>query len=347
MNLNITGFIERCGINLIKGYLLLYCLTMFFCVSAQKTDKVRLKNGDLITGEILSMKLAMLTYKMDGPGTISIKWEEVVSIKSDKVFEFTMRWGNIKVCTLDSLLSYYHTRSLDDIVEMIPIKDRFLKRLNGDVSVGFNYSKANQILQSNFNGAVAYKIPNWEFDVKLNSVINNYGRDTSLSKKQDISGNVMRNIGNKFYLGSSLSWQQNTELGLANRYSLSGSIGLEALTNNHNRLLFAGGLAFSQEQSLESTLFSSNLDAIFEAKFKRFYYSTPKFSTNADLVIFPGLSDWGRVRAEFDLDVSVEVFRDFTTGLTFYYNYDNHPPQGSVSNNDYGLVFTLGYTFGK
>ena len=50
---------------------------------AQKTDKVYLKNGDIITGEIKSMKLAMLSFKMDGPGTISIKWEEVVGLKSD------------------------------------------------------------------------------------------------------------------------------------------------------------------------------------------------------------------------------------------------------------------------
>jgi hypothetical protein len=41
----------------------------------QKTDKVKLKNGDNITGEIMSMKLGRLSFDMDGPGTISIKWE--------------------------------------------------------------------------------------------------------------------------------------------------------------------------------------------------------------------------------------------------------------------------------
>ena len=39
---------------------------------AQKTDKVVLRNGNLITGEIKNMKFAKLSYDVDGPGTISI-----------------------------------------------------------------------------------------------------------------------------------------------------------------------------------------------------------------------------------------------------------------------------------
>jgi hypothetical protein len=48
-----------------------------------------------------------------------------------------------------------------------------------------------------------------------------------------------------------------------------------------------------------------------------------------------------------DLNVSVEIFKDFQTGLVFYYSYDNKPPEGSLSTNDYGIMFTLGYIFGK
>src|ERR1700690_957238 len=64
-------------------------------VYAQKTDNVTLKNGNILTGEIMSMKLGLLTYKMDGPGTITIKWEYVTAITSDKIFDFTLRNGEI------------------------------------------------------------------------------------------------------------------------------------------------------------------------------------------------------------------------------------------------------------
>jgi hypothetical protein len=313
----------------------------------QKTDKVHLKNGDILTGEIKSLKLGLLTYKMDGPGTISIKWEEVTKISSDKIFEITLKRGNLVVTTFDSLYKLYHISSLDEIVEIIPIKDRFLTRLIGDANLGFNYTKSNSILQFNFSSNISYIIPKVEIDLKINSVLTNYYKDSSLSKKEDIIGSLRRDWNTKYFWGGSLGWQKNTELGLANRYLVSGVLGLNAMTDNHNRLLFSGGLSYNQEQSLESNQFTGNLDALFGAVYKRFYRSTPKLSIDADYLIYPGISDWGRIRMQADLNVSVEIFKDFNTGLVFYYSYDNKPPAGSFSNDDYGLMITIGFEFGK
>ncbi|HEV8272975.1 MAG TPA: hypothetical protein VGQ04_16800, partial [Chitinophagaceae bacterium] len=64
---------------------------------AQKTDKLLLKNGNQITGEIKNMKFAKLSFDMDGPGTISIKWEHVVKITSDKTFQVTMQNGDVLI----------------------------------------------------------------------------------------------------------------------------------------------------------------------------------------------------------------------------------------------------------
>jgi hypothetical protein len=326
----------------------LIMLTGFCQIAAgQKTDKVTWKNGDVVTGEIMSMKLGKLSYKTDGAGTLSIKWEEVTALASDKIFEFTLRNGTLAVCRIDTLFMRYQGTTLDDIIEIIPIKDRILTRLSGDVNIGFNYTKSNQILQFNFGSNITYKIPKVEFSLKLNSVLTNYGKDTSLTKKQDIFFNSMRNLSKKFFWGGSLGWQQNTELGLANRFLETAVMGLEPLTDNHNRILVSAGLSFNQEQSIETSLYTGNLDAVFSAAYKRFYYSTPKLTINADYLIYPGITDWGRVRMQGDLYVSVEVFKDFLIGLTFYDAYDNKPPEGSLSNNDFGILFTLGYAFGN
>ena len=155
----------------LKFIFLVFLTGAFISTQAQKTDKVVLLNGDTLTGEILNMKLGMLTYKMDGPGTISIKWEYVTGIKSNKVFDFTLRNGEIIVAGLDSLFQSHHEINLNDIIEIIPIKDRFLTRLIGDVNLGFNYTKSNSILQSNFSSNIAYVIPKREFSLKLNSVL--------------------------------------------------------------------------------------------------------------------------------------------------------------------------------
>jgi hypothetical protein len=328
---------------------LLVCILSLGCIisNAQKTDKVHLKNGDIITGEILSMKLAMLTFKMDGPGTINIKWEEVIQVKSDKVFEFTLRWGKITVGKMDSLFLTRQVTSLNDIIEIIPIKDRFIKRLSGDANLGFNYTKSNAILQSNFSGNVSYKVPTSEINLKLNSVLTNYGKDTSLTQKQDVMVTVLKNIKDRLFLGSTLGWQQNTELGLASRFLVNEVVGVEAITDNHNLLLMGAGLSFNEEQSLENSMYTGNLDALLDITYKRFYYSTPKLSVAANYLLYPGITDWGRIRMQFDTNVSVEIFKDFLMGLVFYYSFDNRPPAGSLSNNDYGILFSIGYSFGK
>jgi hypothetical protein len=313
----------------------------------QKTDKVSLKNGDVITGEIKSMKLGKLSFDMDGPGTISIKWEEVIKIYSDKILEITIQGGEIFITRLDSLFIKGRIKKLDDIVEIVPIKDRFLTRLIGDVSMGFNYTKSNSILQFNFSSNVSYIIPKLEVDLKLNTVITNYGNDTSLTQKQDIILGLRRDMSKKFFWGGSTGWQKNTELGLASRFLLSGVVGLTALADNHNRLSFSAGLSYNQEQSVETGLYTGNLDGLLVTSFKRFYYSTPKLSINADYLLYPGITDWGRIRMQGDLNISVEIFKDFQMGLVGYYSYDNRPPAGSISNDDYGIIFTLGYTFGK
>src|SRR3954469_1260534 len=117
-----------------SGIIILLALSL--AGSAQKTDKVFLKNGDVVTGEIKSLKLAKLKFDMNGPGTISIKWEEIVHVTSDKMFQVTLQNGQVLITKLDTFFFEKQRVDLDDIVEIVQIKKKFLKRLQGDVNVG-------------------------------------------------------------------------------------------------------------------------------------------------------------------------------------------------------------------
>ena len=87
--------------HVVHNFKIFACIIAFLCtvktISGQKTDKVYLKNGDVITGEIKNLYLGLLTFDMTGPGKISIKWEEVKGLKSDKIFEITLRQGQVTV----------------------------------------------------------------------------------------------------------------------------------------------------------------------------------------------------------------------------------------------------------
>jgi hypothetical protein len=89
------------------------------------------------------------------------------------------------------------------------------------------------------------------------------------------------------------------------------------------------------------------VEAVGIIQYKRFRYTSPKISVDAQYVIYPGISDFGRVRMDFQLNTKIEIFKDFNVGLVFYDVFDSRPPAGAVSKNDFGINFTIGYEFGK
>ena len=314
---------------------------------AQKTDKVYLKNGDIFTGEVYYMRVALLNFNMTSTGTIDIKWVEVVKISSSKTFEVTMHNGQVFLSKLDSILFEKQHVLLDDIVEIVQIKETFLRRLVGNIDLGFNYAKSNDILQFNFKSSTTYIKLKSEINLSMTSNISNQSGDSILSKNQGISLGYLKQLKNNNYLASSLSWQQNTQLGLANRYLLAAAFGKNLVKDNHHSLSAGTGLSYNVEQSDKSRDYTSNLEALASFHFKEYKYLTPKLSVDALYTIYAGITDWGRIRMNFDLNTKYEILKDFNIGLTFYDNYDSRPPQGALSKNDFGLNFTLGYKFGR
>ena len=73
--------------------------------------------------------------------------------------------------------------------------------------------------------------------------------------------------------------------------------------------------------------------------------TTPELDLTSTLIVFPGLTDWGRVRAKFEVDLRYEVFNDFFVGLSFFDNFDSDPPVTRVEKNDYGVSTTIGWSF--
>ncbi|MHA4843821.1 DUF481 domain-containing protein [Flavitalea antarctica] len=314
---------------------------------AQKTDKVYLKNGDVITGEMKNMQLAKLNFDMTGPGIISIKWEEIVKLRSDKTFEITLQNGDVYVTKLDSVFFETRNISLNDIIEIVKIKNKFFRRLEGDVSLGFNYNKSSDIFQFNLANSTTYRRPKEETTFGLNMVLSRSSNDTITSKKQDATFSDLRKLRGLYFLMNTVGWERNTQLDLANRFLIGTGAGKMLFTNNHQRLLTGLGLSYNIEQFFESSGYVGNLEALAIIQFKKFRYSFPKVSIDAQYVVYPSFSNWGRVRMNVRVNTSLEVFKDFLVGLTFYDNYDNKPSESAASNNDYSVSFTITYKFGK
>ena len=81
----------------IKKPILLFVLTFLLTCMQQlaKADEIRLKNGDVITGQIVKKETATLLFKTSYAGEINVQWSEIESLKSEKPVRVVLSDGSI------------------------------------------------------------------------------------------------------------------------------------------------------------------------------------------------------------------------------------------------------------
>ena len=81
---------EEKGVKLKKHIILIMMLAvimLFFLAGPAGADELLMKNGDRLQGSVVSMSLGKLVFKTSYAGDITIKWEEVATLTTDKPVE--------------------------------------------------------------------------------------------------------------------------------------------------------------------------------------------------------------------------------------------------------------------
>ncbi len=318
----------------------------------QKTDVVFLNNGDRMTGEIKQLDRGILKLSTDDIGTLNIEWEKVDSLSSVYQFRiedsFGEKYFGAIFMTRDGILEVItggasRRISQPTVVAITPMETSFWQQLDGSMSLGFSYTKSNQLAQLSTDIYVRRRtlIRMWELDL---SSISTAQEDEDTQRREDFSLTYNRLFERALFALAGVGLQTNDELGLDLRALVFAGMGINWVQSNHNDFQSTVGLSANRESSdvAEDTY---NLEAFVSAEHSVFRYDYPKTDVTTELTVYPNLSDWGRVRAELDISASREVIRDFTLVLSFYDSYDSDPLDPSGEKNDYGLVFSMGWTF--
>jgi hypothetical protein len=151
----------------LSAFLGLLCLTPV--AQAARTDVVRLINGDDVTGEVKSLEFSELRFSTDSMGTVSIEWEEIVSLTSDQSLQVevasgTRYFGNLLPASADGLIAVGRGENVQEleilaIVRITPIEtdEKIWQRLEGSVKFGFDSDKASAVTSANLNANVRYR----------------------------------------------------------------------------------------------------------------------------------------------------------------------------------------------
>jgi hypothetical protein len=110
-----------------------------------------------------------------------------------------------------------------------------------------------------------------------------------------------------------------------------------------------GGLDVSREYTVDAEDPSATtLEAILSLSFAIFRYDDPETNVRATLSLFPGLTEWGRLRTHFETDARRELVKDLFFELSGYVDSDSDPlveEDEEVSKSDWGVITSLGWTF--
>jgi hypothetical protein len=322
---------------------------------AKKTDVIVLENGDHITGEIKKLERGQLKYSTDDMGTVYVEWGHVEAIWSMnehrvRLEDGTFYYGPLaeprESLTVVVIVAPGDSIPLErkDIVGITPIHSTFWDRMDGSLSLGFNYTQSTDIGQLTFNYRNSYQASlNY---LELNWVLNMTSqKQEEPSRYQDFSITYERETKKRLYVSGSVGFEQNDELGIALRVPATTGMGRRIVQTNN--VLFTGlvGLSVNAEQSTSTDSVTVNLEGVLNTGFQFFRYDSPKSDISSGLTLYPSLSNWGRVRLNFNISLQHELISDFFVDLTFWDNYDTDPPSEDAQQNDWAITTSIGWKY--
>ena len=350
--------------------LLLACLGLEANAGHRRTDVVTMYNGDRVTGEIVSLFGGILEYKTDSMGTLNIEWQEIAHLQSEFHYEFRLSDGaRYYGSVLDAdrpgqmrIEDLYGEHDIEwlDVVEIRPIEDRFLERIEVYLAAGYNYTKAGSVAQTTFNTVISYEDEQSRNAFTGRTTITDTDGDNTKSAKLDLSRQTWTNR-QQLYRILYGNYETNDELGLDKRVAAGVGLGRYAIDTNRMRFGYSGGIQGLTEKTFSTTSVTDPEDPEGESSRKTEYFreesaelflsvefatwrfDTPELDVQFDATLYPSITNSGRLRGDTDLRVRWEIIEDLYWDITAYGAYDSDAE--SDDQFDYGITTGLGWEY--
>ena len=321
---------------------------------AMKTDTVVLINGDSVTGEVKLLEFGALSYSTDSMGTVSIDWEEVLSVTSSQALQIelvdgTRYFGELAAAEEDFNITVVtatgeHIFGTPQIVRITPIEtsEKLLERLDGSFSFGVQTQKSSGVTTSNLASDVSYRTRRYLVGLRLNSSVTDQLTEPTKAR-QNVNVNYQRFRDNRWFTDFFTGWERNDELGIGARVSAGGAIGRYLTQTNKSQFSIAGGVQGARTSYTGEDESTSEAEGRIELRYQR-RNLLPESTFRFTSTIYPLLEDLRRYRAESDLSLRREVFEDLFLELAVGFSYISDPPTGATSS-DYNATTSLGYSF--
>ncbi len=339
-------------------------LLSLICGSATlRAEEVSLKNGDHLSGAIVSMDGKKLVLKTTYAGDISIDWTEVTQFSSDKQSlvvtkadkqlvsgTVTVEGPDLVVTTAQGVQRVPRA----DVATMRSPADQaayekslhpgMLEGWTGGGSFGFALARGNSQttnLALGFNSVRKTTTDAWV--VNATSI---YSTDEKLGNTTANSlGGFVRydhNLNKKVFAYGVFAGMYDALQDLNYRIMPGGGLGYHAIATKTTTLDLLGGLGYTRESYYDGTI-NNLLTATLGDEFA--HKLTANTSITQSLYYLPSLNDTSNYRVNFNFGLATKLNGWLTANMNFNDQYVSQPVPGN-KNNDVIFTTGLGFTFG-
>jgi hypothetical protein len=340
-------------------------LLMFFLVvggTLLSAEQVSLKNGDRLTGSIVSMDAKKLVLKTAYAGEVAIDWTSVDQFTSDAPLLITKAnqqtvTGTVKSAGTDYVVTTAQgsqTVPQSDIAVMRSPADQaaYEKSLHpgmmqgwaGDGSFGLALARGNSQTTNVALGVDATR--RTTTDAWVIGVASIYATDDKqgATTANSFQGLIRydRNLTKKLFAYGIFAGGYDELQDLNYRLMPGGGLGFHAIATATTMLDLLGGLGYTRE-SFTTGLTNNFISATLGDEFS--YKIGGRSTILQNLYYLPSLNDTSNYRVTGSFGISTKLNGWLTANLLFNDRYYSQPVLGN-KNNDILLTTGLGFTFG-
>jgi len=338
--------------------LILYLLAMAFSgltASAQRTDTVYLYNGQVLIGEVQSGSLGTLYIDDIDMKIVKVKYYKIRRMNISETFKITTigkqtyygvlmaaqkpGWGIVQ-----DEAGFVMPLALVDILDLVPLNKEFFKRLVGNLSAGFSYTKSSNIGQLNLSANVGFATKKWEFQLQTSEIGSiDSGKFSRDNESVQLFGAYT--LSNNWFLAGALQYQRNLELSIARRYLELMGAGNKLVIRDTWQLYAITGLSVTQEKSTEGVASPTALEIPLMFRFNFYKFQHPDIQISTSWTGYFSLTEKGRFRYDGNTSFSWQLIRYFYLTINPYSSFDTKPPSGTGAEFDFGIAMSLTYKF--
>jgi putative salt-induced outer membrane protein len=348
----------------------------FLCLaSAASADVVTLKNGDRVTGTLVTIKGGTLQLKSDILGDLSIPMAKVATYTADKPVAVVIKgkepiqgtleltpsgdWQvkangqqqTIAAATVDTIMP------ADAFQKLVVVKPAPWKAWKGSATLGESLQRGNQ-QTSNFTTTIDAVRERPDSPIFQRHSRTNFTAAALLAHAEEaggtpgstinvtshtLSGNVREDYlfsPKMFVFGLGQLDHISTE-GLYLRQTVGGGFGDDVIKNSHTTFSLLGGLTYQHEKFFDGS-FTHSADGLVGEKLGEQF--TKRIRLDHTLTFYPNFSQGGEFRFDTSTVLSMKIFNRFSLNTGVVDLYLSNPPPGNHQNN---ITFStgIGYSF--